>query len=407
MSKGLFMQQDNIVILKTSEDRLTHLDGNIAQHTCYSFELPDAEQLDEHRLFDDICELSPQAILLDIQADYDYPSFLSRLNEGFNEKLPTILGILSDKNDPQTTQLLTELPIDSFVFSSCSLDRLINKLGQLERLRLHNDELHAEIEQTSRTAMTAMKAASEVGLLMQLVEWLNVCHSPTEVTNALFRVCKSLDLKAFCMVKEGDNCDYYPENAVHETARKILNEAQYSDIRVLSKNRIVVFRVDYLVLLVTNAPWQDEDKYGRIRDILLQASVLAEAKVRTLSVNNLIEAQHNQVQGIMTLIKNVSSETQMYARNIMKNLSNELHEAAMTLDLTETQEEKLTELSEEALDAIEVLYENSDALEQHFHSLIDSITQVRALTKPPSNPNPTPEISPAEEDELAGDISLF
>lgn len=402
------MQHDNIVILKTSEDRLTHFGGNIAQHACYSFELPDTDKLgDQPSLFTDICALSPQAILLDIQSDYDYPAFLSRLIECFDEKIPTILGVLSDKNDPQTAQLLTELPIDSYVPSSCSLERLINKLGQLERLQLHNNQLQAEIEQTSRTALTAMKAASEVGLLMQLVEWLNTCNSVTEVTNALFRVCKSLELKSFCMVKEGDTCDYYPENAVHETARKILNEALNSDIRVLSKNRILVFRVDYLVLLITNAPWQDEDKYGRIRDILLQAAVLAEAKVRTLSVNNLIGAQHQQVQSIMTLIKNVSSETQMYARNIMKNLSSELREAAMTLDLTQPQEEKLTQLSEEALDAIEVLYANSDALEQHFHSLIDSITQVRELTQTPSNPNASPELSPADEDELAGDISLF
>ena len=133
--------------------------------------------------------------------------------------------------------------------------------------------------------------------------------------------------------------------------------------------------------MVTNAPWEDQEKYGRLRDILLQGAALAEAKARTITVNNLINSQHTQVTSIMDMIKSVSAETQMYARDIMKNLSDELHIAAMTLDLTEEQEAKLLELSSDAFESMEVLYQNSDALEHHFHSLISSITAVEALTK--------------------------
>jgi hypothetical protein len=90
----------------------------------------------------------------------------------------------------------------------------------------------------------------------------------------------------------------------------------------------------------------------------------------------------------------------MYARDIMKNLSDELHIAAMTLDLTEEQEAKLLQLSSEAFDSMEVLYQNSDALEQHFHSLISSITAVEALTK---NEVKKKEPEPESDD----DIELF
>ena len=407
------MEQGNIVILKAEKGRLSQLDGELGQHPCFCFYLPGQSDLSEQLpLFEQIKVLKPQAILLDIISDYDYQTFLSFLTHSFAEQAPTLLGVIESQNDARATEMLTELPIDSFVFSHWSLERMIDKLDQLELLRIHNNELLHEIENTSRTALTAMKAASEVGLLMQMVEWLNDCHQVSNVTNALFRVCSSLELKAFCMVKDQDQLEFYPEGMVHETAQKILREAQHSQIRVLSKNRIVVFRLDYLVLMVTNAPWEDEEKYGRVRDILLQAAALAEAKVRTISVNNLISEQHQQVQSIMSLIKNVSAETQMYARGIMKNLSTELHEAAMTLDLTEFQEQKLTSLSEEALDAIEVLYENSDALEQHFHSLIDSITKVQALTRIPEQTHPAentaPETSSKNDEQSVNDeITLF
>jgi tRNA U55 pseudouridine synthase TruB len=151
---------------------------------------------------------------------------------------------------------------------------------------------------------------------------------------------------------------------------------------------------------VTNAPWEDQEKYGRLRDILLQGAALAEAKARTITVNNLISSQHTQVTSIMDMIKSVSAETQMYARDIMKNLSEELHIAAMTLDLTEEQEAKLLQLSREAFDSMEVLYQNSDALEQHFHSLINSITAVQALTK-----NEVKKKEPEPENDE--DIELF
>ncbi|KZZ49520.1 hypothetical protein A3760_21200 [Oleiphilus sp. HI0122] len=161
-----------------------------------------------------------------------------------------------------------------------------------------------------------------------------------------------------------------------------------------------MFRLDYLVLLVTNAPWEDQEKYGRLRDILLQGAALAEAKARTITVNNLINSQHTQVTSIMDMIKSVSAETQMYARDIMKNLSDELHIAAMTLDLTEEQEAKLLELSSDAFESMEVLYQNSDALEHHFHSLISSITAVEALTK-----NEVKKTEP--ELESNDDVELF
>jgi len=252
---------------------------------------------------------------------------------------------------------------------------------QLDALQAHNEALQIEIENTSQTAITAMKAASEVGLLMQLVEWLNTTHCLEDVSECLFRVCKRLGVNAYCLIKKNQARYYFPTEAVPETAKTLLEQACTSDFRILSRKRIVVFKLDYLVLIISNAPWEDEASYGRLNDILLQAAALAEARSRTITVNELIIEQHTQVQNIMSLIKTVSSETQMYARGIMKNLSSELSEAAMSLDLTEAQEQHLHKLSDEALDSIEVLYSGSDALEGHFLSLIDSITRVKELTE--------------------------
>ncbi len=342
----------------------------------------------------------PHAILFDIVDGVDYHALVSYLDEKLSASRPTMLGMVDNSLEEKPCNILTKLPLDSYLGIDWDLERIQNKLKTFIQLKQHNEDLQEQLKSTTDTAMTAMRAASEIGLLMQLVEWLQESSDTTDVANSLFRLCNSMELTAYALIVDNKQRTYFPTGAVHEAAQKIMDEALTSDIRVLSKNRILVFRLDYLVLLVTNAPWEDQEKYGRLRDILLQGAALAEAKARTITVNNLINSQHTQVTSIMDMIKSVSAETQMYARDIMKNLSDELHIAAMTLDLTEEQEAKLLQLSSEAFDSMEVLYQNSDALEQHFHSLISSITAVEALTK---NEVKKKEPEPESDD----DIELF
>ncbi|KZY66531.1 MULTISPECIES: hypothetical protein [unclassified Oleiphilus] len=342
----------------------------------------------------------PHAILFDIVENVDYHALIDHLEQSFPENTPTMLGFIDDSLEQKPCNMLTTLPLDSYIGHNWEKKRVENKLQSFVKLKKHNQELQDQLKTSTDTALTAMRAASEIGLLMQLVEWLQESSSIDDVANALFRLCNSMELSTYTLILDNNERHYYPEGAVHEAAKKILDEAITTDIRVLSKNRILVFKLEYLVMVVTNAPWEDQEKYGRLRDILLQGSALAEAKARTIAVNNLINSQHDQVNSIMDLIKSVSAETQMYARDIMKNLSDELHIAAMTLDLTEEQEAKLLQLSSEAFDSMEVLYQNSDALELHFHSLISSITAVEALTK---NVVTKSEPEPPSDD----DVELF
>jgi hypothetical protein len=395
------MQTNKIVVFQSENTDPALLSYSLASlEECSAFALPGkSDDLSQVSSIQAVAELNPNVVLLDIVDGYDYSHLCAQILDSSPEP-PTILGILAKGVEEKPCNVLTKYPIDSYLGAEWTVDRTLEKITSFTKLKLHNAELKAQIEATTDTAMTAMKAASEIGLLMQLVEWLQTTRTTEDVANCLFRLCNSIELNAYVLVLDNGQESFFPEGAVHESAKKIMREALHSDIRVLSKNRILVFRLDYLVLIITNAPWEDQEKYGRLRDILLQGAALAEAKARTITVNNLISAQHSQVNSIMDLIKSVSAETQMYAREIMKTLSDELQVSAMTLDLTEDQESKLMQLSNDAFESIEVLYQNSDALEQHFHSLITSITAVAELTKNSATEAP-PE--PTTDD----DVELF
>ncbi len=329
-----------------------------------------------------IVSLAPKAIFVEVQNGYDYKSLLTMLRQDLSSIRPSLIGVLDGVPDAELVALLPKIPVDSFVFSDSSLENILGKVDVVKHLQVRNDQLLMDMQFSNDTAMTAMKAASEIGLLMQMIDWLQSAVTEKEVTESLFRVCQSFQLNAYSLVLNTESSAFYPASLVPDNIKRILLQAIERDMRVFSKEKIIIFKLDHMVLLITNAPWENQEQYGRFRDVLLQACVLAEAKIRTLAANKLINDQHEQVSDIMMLIKMASSDTQRYAKGIMEKLSNDLSLAAVSLDLTEEQESALTALSDQAYSSIDFLYKNSDALEMHFHRVIESFSKIKELTMP-------------------------
>jgi len=377
---NVIMEALNVIVFSlntTPSAKLQNALPGLDQNRVFLLPQFNASNLSENRTVTRAVQLAPQAVLIEIGGDYQYQNFIELFQSLFKDNPPQIIGVLDGKPGQHETSVLTQLNIDSYLFSDWSPERMQAKLTKLNKLRIHNNELREQMQNTAKTAATAMKAASEIGLLMQLMEWLQTANALDEVALCLFKLCRCLELNAVAMIMDNTQREFFPQGMVNDSAIKILSEAHQHDIRVLSRNRIHVFRLDYLVLMITNAPWQDEEKCGRFRDILLQAAAQAEAKARTIIVNNLIISQ---VGALMSMIKNLSADTQKYTREIMQNWSEDLAMSAISLDLTEEQEAHLLKLSDKAQDSIEVLYQSNNALELHFHKLISSITQVRQLT---------------------------
>lgn len=393
------MESARIAIIASTRDRLSSLAEQL-EHNLWLY-LPDQPSSQEHeRIITQLLDYQPAAIALELQSGRDYQDFIKQVKQRLEHEQPLFVGLIDKAEAPLLISELARLALDSFQF----IEHAEVSLRRTSELHQHRLSLQHELQNSNNTAYIAMKAASEIGLLIQLVERLNGCHTSLEAVFALFGLCARLELKALCaQVDYEGNLDFQPHDMVNDTARKVLSEALQSKIRILSKNRIVVFRYDYLVLMIINAPWADEATYGRMRDVLCQATALTEARLKAISLNKLVHQQHEQVESIMGMIKRVSSEAQIATRNIMNNLSSELHEISITFDFTEEQEQKLTELSEKALDAMEELHESNAAISEHFKTLVESIKQSQAI----SRLHDSPQADQLFQDPLQQNITLF
>lgn len=348
-----------------------------------------------------LIEEQPDIVVIEILPAFNYASIIQLIRNQCQEKSPAIVCILNDSTQNFTTKLFSEHDIDSVIFSPFTIGQMHVHLESANTQRLAQKKLNQRIEVASSTAKTAMEAASEIGLVMHMFDWLDSAYVYNDVAKCIFKVCNNLALKSVIQIVDDHDTYIFPDEAATDSLRHILANAFMSDVRIVSQKRLILIRMDYLVLMVTNAPWENEARYGRIRDLLVQIAAIAEAKTRTIMVNGLIEEQHEKVMSIMNMMRKLSTDTQSNSREIMRQLSEDLEIAAMSLDLNEHQENHLLKLSEKALDSLESLYKTSDALEGHFYQLISSLTKVRELTSQRSGKNME---TPSGESD---DIELF
>lgn len=379
---------------------LNHLISIIAHSI--SFQLPEqtGQELSSDVVIQQALQLSPELVLIEVSTKYDVEAFITSFRRLYEGDMPAIVGVFDGALSEKALAQVSELSIDSYLFTHWSEAKLRDRLDNMLRLRAYNLKLRDQIKASSQTALTAKKAFTEVGMLMQMIDWLQSAQTVKEVSDCVLKLCRSLDLTAMMLVVDGENEHLFPEGMVNSSVRSLIDGVYGQSSRIVSKSRFLAFRMNVIVLLVTNAPWQDAGRYGRYRDILFQCVAIADSRARTISVNSLIAAQHNQVASIMKLIKRSSTETHLYAKSIIQELSEKLSLAAVSLDLSDEQERILQNLSGEAYDSIEHLYKSNDALESHFHALVSSIMTVRELTRP----QVAKEQNPFAEDD---DITLF
>lgn len=330
-----------------------------------------------------VTDLNPKIIVLFI-ADVSSAASLASLLKGIvaekGGSKPYWVAITRDTCQSELTKQIGELDVESILFAPFTVEQITLNLTTGYQGHAEQERLEAQYQQASETARTAMEAASEIGYVMQLVDNLGHAATYDDVGNKLFKIFSSMGIKSYLQIFDGHDTYLFSENEVNESVQHILTNAMSSKVRIIEHKRLLLLKLDYVILMVINAPWENAAKYGRIKDMVCQMGPVVEARVRTIMVNNLIEEQHEKVMSIMNMMRMLSSDSQNNTRAIMQDLSQKLEVAAMSLDLNEEQEEHLLGLSNGALDSLELMYSANDALEGHFLTLMQSLTKVRELT---------------------------
>jgi hypothetical protein len=290
---------------------------------------------------------------------------------GLPAHIPKV-GFLSDNSSAEARVQLTMMGVDGYVLANMGVPEYAVVLQKIHEDKLAINSLQEELKNFSAIAFTAMSSASEMGTVAIFAEKVQAAMDLHRLAHLIHACLKDLRLDGVIQFVFDDDITLFPAD-VSLSYQRLLHSARESDARIVSQGRFLLFSFDHIQLLITDAPYLDEERYGRLRDVLAHLVSIAEARAKTLKVNTLLKIQQDNTRMVMMLLEMASQDNRNSVKEIMTGLSDSLRLMAMGFDLNLEQEAKLLGLSERALNSLEGLQEATSTAEVHFRSLLQQL----------------------------------
>ncbi len=312
--------------------------------------------------------------------------------------LPKV-GFLENNCNAEARLQLAINGVDAYIAVTMSSLDLATLLQRVQDEKNALNDLQEELKSFSAIAFTAMSSASEMGTVAVFAEKVQACMELHRLANLIHVCLGDLNLEGVVQFLFDDDVNLFPTD-IPVSYMRLLQNASESETRIISHGRFLLFSFDHVQLLVTNAPFLDQERYGRLRDVLAHVVSIAEARAKTLKVNTLLKIQQDNARMVMALLGMAAADNRSSVKSIMTSLSDSLRAMAMGFDLNMEQEAQLLNLSENALNSLEGLQETTMTVEVHFRSLLQQLDEASSLLQAPPE-----EEQPAES--LDSKIELF
>lgn len=294
--------------------------------------------------------------------------------------VPT-MAMVNKSLTTEASNQLSDITWSRIVHLGCEQRHLPQLITTVIEQHHARTQMEQEVKNFSTLAFTAMSSASEMGAVALFAEKVQRVMDQSRLAALIQSCLHDLHLQGVIQFLFAEDVSIYPVDASHASI-VLLNSAREASARIISHQRFLLFSFEHIQLLITNAPYDDEERYGRLRDVLAHIASIAEARAKSLKVNTLLQTQQDNAKTVLALIEMAAEANRDAVKAIMTELSDSLRVMASCLDLNMEQEAELLDLSERALTSLEGLQESNEAIEQQFHLLIQQLDKASQLLSP-------------------------
>jgi len=194
--------------------------------------------------------------------------------------------------------------------------------------------LKHELDGAQSVAFEAMTSRSEMGFVAQYLEQLFELDNAQSIMDATLSFSKIFDLAICQRVKECDEFIFTSHQTCISPLEKEVIELLQNSGRIYKFDNRIQFNFSHINVLVKNMPIEDENKYGRLTDIIPIALSGANNALKTLYykesakskdeiqslVSNIHNITHNVVDNIETVKVEVNSALELLHETLEKNI---------------------------------------------------------------------------------------
>lgn len=258
-------------------------------------------------------------------------------------------------------------------------DELLAKVAVILKAAADRKSLQEAVQYASSTAMTAMSSMGEMGTLLQALQRFNRCASNESLVEAVIRALSDYGLTGMVWVHAGAGQD-----SVMRSNRGEVSPIERSVIQqVATMGRIVEYRsrmsVSYerVVLLVNNAPLDDQDRRGRLRDHL--AVLIEGADVRAFAIEkDRLIAQTMGRSSQMLAIIDESQRQMLNATNLaLVTMSTQLEQAYVSAALSEGQESYMAGIVEAGVEQVRRILAAETRIQEQMSAIVGELGRLQ------------------------------
>ena len=253
-------------------------------------------------------------------------------------------------------------------------EKILNKKIQIVFDNINrSQQLKAQLDFATQTAMTAMTNSGELGIVIEYMEKSFFADNENQLIQLLIDAISKYDLASCIQLRMQESIVTRSScsSIVSELEKELLFRGQNAK-RIVSLGHRALFNASSVSFLIRNMPIDDEGKWGRLKDHLASLLTASESrlsyierindkkKIRISSIEESLRTTESEIKNFQSAFSILGKET----KQVMSELYFDLEESLNLIGLTKEQKEYFMKLVDETEQRIQTLTDWMIGMEQ-------------------------------------------
>lgn len=271
----------------------------------------------------------PDLILIDVGIGGDIDGLetcRSLQADDINREIPIIF--LSSNASLKERKEIYKAGGEGYLIKPLDVDELLAKIELTLKHRQSYAQLKIEAQEANQVALSAMTTSGEMGEVLRFLQDSYLCNDYFSLVELVFTALEGLGLEGVVRVAGEDEHHIHVKEEFLPSLEMMILKNIYANRRIMTVGKSTIFTAERAVIMIHNMPIDDEETFGRLKDILAMMIESVDARVaamqtriklaqREKTLATLLEAQKKQYKETQAQLKMEAMEANKVALSAM------------------------------------------------------------------------------------------
>ncbi|MBF0446507.1 MAG: response regulator [Magnetococcales bacterium] len=189
-------------------------------------------------------------------------------------------------------------------------EELLTKVELTLKTRRSLAQLRQAAEEANSVALSAMTTSGEMGEVLRFLQESFSCSNYQSLLELVLSTLKELGLEGVARVAGEDDHHLHINESFLPSLEMMILKNIYENRRIMTLGKSTIFTSERAVIMVHNMPIDDEESFGRLKDILAMMIDSVDARVAALQTRVKLAKREKTLADLLESQTKKSQETQ-------------------------------------------------------------------------------------------------